>query len=321
MPNYEKMPINNPHDRFFRSVFSEKEVALGYLTTFLPDTILSELDLSSLELENNSYINETLQEHFSDIVYRAQFKQNKEKKSQKKQNAIWLSFLFEHKSYPVEFIYLQLLQYIISVWIHLTKQKTQLRLVIPIVVYHGKEEWKLRKMEDYFYLPNKHFKQFLPIFDYILTDLSAISDARISQIRQNVKLFNTLMALKHSRNLRFVLDNLEIILANAEEYLEKQGGLNFFRTVIVYLSSTTNPKKSEFLKSVRQLNPKLKKNIMTLYEQFVQEGIQKGKIETLRQTTIRMIKKGANNEFIMDILDVNEDFINRIRRDLKNSSV
>ncbi len=47
---------------------------------------------------------------------------------------------------------------------------------------------------------------------------------------------------------------------------------------------------------------------MTLYEQFVQEGIQKGiqkgKIETLRQTTIRMIKKGANNGFIMDILQL-----------------
>ena len=291
------MPVNNPHDRFFRSAFSEKKVALGYLLEFLPTEVTNELDLESLDLESNSYVNKNLEEHFSDIVYRCQFKQSKQKQKNNKQDDIWLSFLFEHKSYPVYFIYKQLLQYVVSAWDTLIKQNKPLKIIIPIVVYHGKDNWEMRKIDDYFYIPNEHFRKFLPIFDYVLTDLSAISDDRISQIRQNAKLFNALMALKHSRNLKFVLENLSLILAQAEDYLENQGGQNFFHTIIVYLTSTTSPNKKDFLKSVNQLRPKLKKNVMTLYEQLIQEGKIEGKIETIHQATIRMIEKGIDDSF------------------------
>lgn len=315
------MPIKNPHDKFFRSVFSEKKVALGYLLEFLPSEITDELDLDTLEQENNSYIDKNLDEHFSDIVYRCNFK--RQENTTQNQNEIWLSFLFEHKSYPVYFVFLQLLQYVVNIWSQLLKQNKPLKIIIPIVVYHGKKEWEMRKIEDFFYVPNKHFRKFLPIFDYILTDLSVTSDDRIKQIRQNAKLFNALMALKHSRDLKFILENLALILANAEEYLENKEGQNFFHTIIVYLTTTTSPNKKDFLKSVNQLKPKLKKNVMTLYEQLIQEGRQQGKaegkVETLHQATTRLIQKGADDAFIMEILDVTADFIQLIRSEIKSS--
>jgi len=114
------MPVN---DRFFRFAFSEKKVALGYLLEFLPKVITDELDLESLELENNSYVNKELEEHFSDIVYRCNFKKSEhQEESHEKPPEIWLSFLFEHKSYPVFFVYKQLLRYILNTWELLSQQ-------------------------------------------------------------------------------------------------------------------------------------------------------------------------------------------------------
>ncbi len=153
------MAISNPHDRFFKSAFSDKEVAAGFIREFLPEEITGELDLDSIELEGNTYINKNLKEHVSDLVYRCKFKKKTDEtgaKGEPKQDEVWISFLLEHKSFPVYFVFKQLLEYILGIWKGLIKQKKPLVLVLPIVVYHGKEKWKRRKMEDYFYLPNKH---------------------------------------------------------------------------------------------------------------------------------------------------------------------
>jgi len=58
---------------------------------------------------------------------------------------------------------------------------------------------------------------------------------------------------------------------------------------------------------------------MTLYEQLIQEGEKKGKIGVLREATIRMILKGADNKFIMEVLNVSSEFINKIRREIEKS--
>lgn len=39
------------------------------IRTIFPEEILKKLDLSTLTVDNNSYIDEELKEHFSDIVY------------------------------------------------------------------------------------------------------------------------------------------------------------------------------------------------------------------------------------------------------------
>ncbi len=65
---------------------------------------------------------------------------------------------------------------------------------------------------------------------------------------------------------------------------------------------------------------------MTLYEQLIQEGKVEGREEgreegtqqTKRQATIRLIQKGATNEFIIEVLDVTDEFVQAIRVGLEN---
>ncbi|RME55879.1 MAG: transposase, partial [Deltaproteobacteria bacterium] len=61
--------ITNPHDAFFKETFSKKAYAADFLEGVLPAPLRAKLDLDTLRLENASYIDERLAEHFSDLVY------------------------------------------------------------------------------------------------------------------------------------------------------------------------------------------------------------------------------------------------------------
>lgn len=61
--------INNPHDRFFRAVFSRGEVAESFLRHYLPPAIVETLDLSTLTLSHASFVDADLQQHHSDLLY------------------------------------------------------------------------------------------------------------------------------------------------------------------------------------------------------------------------------------------------------------
>jgi len=100
------MEIFNPHDKFSKETFSIRENVIDFLQGTFPEEILEKLDLFTLALDNNSYIDEELKEHFSDIVYTC-FCENNELK---------MALLFVHKSYPITCPYIQVLKYLLKIW-------------------------------------------------------------------------------------------------------------------------------------------------------------------------------------------------------------
>ena len=94
--------MNTSHDALFKENFSKKENAIDLLKAVLPQSVFNKIDTESLTLENASSTDKKLKQYFSDLVYRCNFAENK----------IKVSFLFEHKSYFVKYLHLQLLRYI-----------------------------------------------------------------------------------------------------------------------------------------------------------------------------------------------------------------
>ncbi|WP_348539282.1 Rpn family recombination-promoting nuclease/putative transposase [Rickettsia endosymbiont of Oedothorax gibbosus] len=57
------------HDKLFKRIMSNKIAAKEFLEYYLPSNFKEKVDLSKITIEKESYIEETLQEKFSDIVY------------------------------------------------------------------------------------------------------------------------------------------------------------------------------------------------------------------------------------------------------------
>lgn len=129
--------INKPHDKFFKETLSNIENSRSFMENYLPSEILNIVDLDNLTVEKDSYIDEELEEYFSDILFKTNINQKEG----------YIYFLFEHKSYISDTISLQLLKYILKIWEQKFKKEKQkkLPLIIPMVIYHGENKWNIAK--------------------------------------------------------------------------------------------------------------------------------------------------------------------------------
>jgi predicted transposase/invertase (TIGR01784 family) len=85
--------LANPHDKLFRAVWSNPENAAGFLKHYLPENVLQVLDLASLEIAKDSFIEKDLKDYYSDILYKVMLA------GKPAYLRGYIYVLFEHKSY------------------------------------------------------------------------------------------------------------------------------------------------------------------------------------------------------------------------------
>ncbi|MBC8343911.1 MAG: Rpn family recombination-promoting nuclease/putative transposase [Bacteroidetes bacterium] len=155
--------IKNPHDLFFREAWERKDEVCSFLENHLPVEILDCLNLDTLKVEKDTFVDSKLKAHYSDILYSLMTKDGK---------PIKLYLLFEHKSYMDDDTLFQLLRYKIRILETERKQdpiKKPLTPILSFILYHGKSGWKLKKkFGDLFNAPEA-LKPYLLTFEQQLS--------------------------------------------------------------------------------------------------------------------------------------------------------
>lgn len=77
----------NDHDKIFKEIESIKENAADFIQGTFPKHLVQQLDLDSLKLEKTSYLDDTLKESFSDLVYSCTYSG---------ETVVTITLLFEH---------------------------------------------------------------------------------------------------------------------------------------------------------------------------------------------------------------------------------
>jgi predicted transposase/invertase (TIGR01784 family) len=309
----------NLHDAFFKNTFSYKDVAQTYIEKFMPETLAKNIDLESLTLENTSFIDHHLSEHFSDLVWNATYKT---------ETPIKIAFLFEHKSYVVAHPHFQLLRYLLEHWITQEKKKEKPTVVIPIILYHGKEEWKLRSLFDYFEGLDDVLKAFIPNFEYHLTDLKNYNDDELLAMGIG-KLLNIFLAMRHIRNVNYIKENFDKLFVQAESYIINDEGKNFLYTLFVYLLKNNEFSGEDIERIVTNVNEPIKNFTMSTYDQLIAkgkiigeaQGLELAKAENeikMRETIKRSLLKGLSVELIAEIHEVSLEYVQNIKIELES---
>jgi predicted transposase/invertase (TIGR01784 family) len=129
--------INNPHDKFFKKVFSTKSNAEEFLLHYLPADVAAHFDLKSLEYVKESFVDKHLAEYFSDLLCQVNIKDG---------SFGYVYLLFEHKSYQEPLAAFHVLRYMVKIWELWLKEKVGHRfpIIIPMIVYHGEDQWQAR---------------------------------------------------------------------------------------------------------------------------------------------------------------------------------
>lgn len=285
--------INNPHDKFFKQTLQDKETAKDFFKNYLPETLLSEIDLESLSLSKDSFVEKELEEVFSDILFEVKLN---DKKS-------YFYLLFEHKSYSYKKVSFQLLKYMLQIWeLHSSGKSKSVKkdkypIIIPMVFYHGEKKWNIGlKLSDLLDEIPDEFTRYIPDYEYILYDLSQYKD---EEIKGEIKLRLFLEVTKYIFSDKFI-DKLKEILTIADELRQKETGMEYFETFLRYImSARENLDEKKLVQIAQEISEEEGDNIMTLAEELRNEGMKKGISKGISKGVLKGLIEGI--ETIIDI--------------------
>ncbi len=277
------MPITNVHDKFIRQILSNKELAIDFLREFLPETLVNHMNLQTLEHQDTSYINEELKESFSDLIWRV---------NMKGEESLRISLLLEHKSYADPKVVFQLLEYLACGYRKQIREKQKPELIIPILYYHGKSNWKFRSLVSYFVHYPDFMKKYLPWFEFEFVNLHELAPEQILTL-QNGLLSSAVMLQKYSFDPAGLATHIHAILENLSPYLES----NVTDAIFVYMIHGTQLDEKHFIESVQKLPEEMSIKTMTLYDQLILKGRQEGKKEGIEQGIAQSLQTTVLNAF------------------------
>ncbi len=277
-----KAEVTKAHDRLFKKITRDKENFRDLVESTFPKELVANLNLDTLELDTNNYIDNKLKEFYSDIVYNCTYKGNTKVK---------ISILYEHKSYKPPNEYLQLLRYMLSIWEFQISNKEELSIVIPVIFYHGKEKWKHKSFCELLNCSDKGLQKFIPDFSYILTDLREYSDSRIIEevFKSNI---NKVMALllKHMKEEEYLRKHITEIFSLVKNFFgdRKKDDIMSF---IVYIYYTTEMGSDYLRERLKVISPEGGDEVMTTAMKLIQQGHKEGKLDDKQNVLIRLLDK------------------------------
>ena len=280
--------IANPHDRLFKEVLTHMSAAQDVARNYLPQTIVQRLNLDSMELVKDSWVDPELREHFADVLYKLQWL------NPENPGKLYLYILFEHKSQPDEDTAFQLLRYMTRQWqTHLEAESLPLPFIIPLVMYHGEANWKFpQTFEGMFGKIPDDMLPYVPRFAYELLDLSLGSSREIV----GSPLVRSVFSLMHSIFATNLNDRMPEILKTLATGTPAE--VRFLETMLRYAVNSGSIGESElaasFPEQVSTLMPTLAETWM---ERGKQEGIEMGKQEGRAEERLLLITRQLARKF------------------------
>jgi len=271
------------HDKLFKAVFSEPENAIAHFGAFLPAEITAALDLSQAVHEPGSFVDETLRERHTDLLYRIPWK----KGFGEGDREVLLFVIFEHQSTPDPMMPFRMLRYAVRIWerwIREHPEQRQLQPILPLVLYHGEQDWTVaRSLFELFDLADvpsgavEALKPYLPRLRIMLNEVASLPD---EQIPGHGAVRLTLLLFKTGR----IPDVLDLVPSWTEEFRMEAArgkpGLRILSLLVEYLLRVNeNVSVGALAEFLAPLGDEIKEIPMTVGEQLIEKGRQEGRQE------------------------------------------
>ncbi len=257
--------VLNPHDRFFKETFGRLQVTRDFLRSYLPADVAAVVDLDTLELEKESFIDEELRQYASDLICRALAVDGQ---------SLFIYFIFEHKSYPDPLTLFQLLRYAVRQLERLVESKEGLRPVICLLLYHGEESWPWGERLSGLYVGPEALRRYWPELQVEVLDFSAYSAAEI----RGALLVRATLLLMQSVTRPDLVERLPAIFELLRGLTEGREALEYVEAAVRYLFSASRKVTPAIAKELveRVFEERGGEIVETVAEQLIQQGIEIG---------------------------------------------
>src|SRR6056297_440141 len=307
--------LNHPHDHYFKNTFGQKEIARDFLESYLPKEILNILDLNTLTNQKTEYIDKKLKSFFTDLLYQVNINGQEG----------FIYILYEHKSYHDEKTIFQLLKYLSMIWDeHYDPNKKTIPAIIPILIYHGEKELKIKTrlwdmIEGVETFPLS-LKKMLPDFEIKAYDYSPKGKEPIKGTAMIQAILWMLKAIREKNKKAFqkgynkFAEQIQII---GETYgMEK--AIEIYVITLVYIFNTREDITQEEL---QEALPEGGDTMATLAKQIFHKGELKGEIKGeikgKKEAAINFYKMGLTIDQIAQGTGLDKETLKEILKDME----
>jgi len=298
----------NEHDLITKDLFTNRQFSIAFLKTYFPKELVSLVDWDTVELDsaNVEHVRQqnkdnTKQKEMSDLTFLFKFKDGQNGAAffhveSQTDNDITLILRVRH--YQTAY----LLDYLKR-----NKGVKKLPLIVSIIYYADKSPFS-QSLNIYDYFHNSELAE-RHAFKTHLIDLSKLSD---DEIMQHDYIAGYELILKHVR--KGDIDNhIEVAAKHLIQYDQ------YTRQVLIkYMANFSDMQRDSFYDKIISSKPKLKGDVMTVAEQWEQQGIQKGISQGISQEKFAiakiMLKRGTPDKEIIEITSIDQKTLNELKQ-------
>ncbi len=246
----------------------------------------------------------------------------------------YIYLLFEHKSYKDRMVIFQVLKYMVNIWeskIRSDKDKRkeagesnsgdiELPIILPLVVYHDKGEWTIKKtlgemIPSYSELPDD-LKKYIPNFEYLLFDLSKFPKEEIKLQSESMISIKALTRARHASREE-AIEILEEAIELIEKTEEKDQIAYYVSACIRYLLSVRDDiSKEEMYEIAGRISTEGGELVMTVAEKLRQEGMELARKEEKISFAKKLLVMGDSVAKIAMVTGLTEKEIEDIKKDI-----
>jgi predicted transposase YdaD len=278
------------HDALFKAAFGRADIARGELAHVLPPEVAAHLDLATLAVAPGSFVDEELRHTHSDLLYAVRTRDDR---------AALVYVLFEHQSTVDRHMPFRFLRYMVRIWERWLRDHpvpTPLPLILPVLLHHGDDRWQaapeLSTMLDASPALLEATRPFQPHFRIVLDDLSALSLEELASRVVGSLTRLVRLALWSSRSLDRVLDAAPSMGAIMATLDRDERTRELLEQLHLYLLRTApRDVDMEDFRTIlfRMAGPEGREDVMNAGEQLIQQGVQRGRSEALRDAIVSVL--------------------------------
>ena len=314
----EGIKKNTPHDSLIKKVMENPIAAQEFLEEYLPESFKSRIDLSTVKIEKESFVEKNLKKQLSDIILSVKTKNNQK---------AFVYTLIEAQVNPDYWIAFRLWKYILLLCERHIKNKEKLPLICPLVFYHGSKKYDAPMNLWELFSDPEEAKNLLSN-NYQLVDLQSMSD---DEINYDKHLSIILYMMKHAHQ-RDKLKLIENIFKNCNKAVLIDAQMDYVYTkLMVWYNDRKIPleKKQEFEQLVLNHLPKEKgaEIMKTIADSYIEEGINKGITQGIAigeakgkariiEIARRMLQEKTDIKFIASVTGLSTDEVLQLKSKL-----
>ena len=299
--------LHHAHDKMIRiALFEEESLREFSEKIIMPKLKGIKIDLNNLKLDSTTYTGAHLQAFYADIVYLTTMIDE----TTGEKELVNVALLIEHKSkMPKQLqLRLQISDYINGIMKRHYDEKTDTTIPVLSIIFNQFDKgWKPKTFRSLFPKASDTIALFIPEFALIVINLADLPKKTINSLDKYGTLKAALLAMKHVRNKKFLIEHFQDIFLFLQGHPHKTDLKSQIVTYLVGESGIHPDEMAELLKNI--FSPVLKHEVMMVYEGFMAVTDRKARAEEkaiaradLQLKTRLSVMRGWNRGVALDTI-------------------